>query len=442
MDIKEFRVKAFENALEKGCDNAEIYFVNGEDLSVACRNGELEKYSVSRSYGINLRVQIGNKQGYAYTEMLENPEELVERAVDNAKAVETEDVHPMQAKCIYESVPRKEYEFTTLSEKEKIALAIELEKKAIASDERINKVVSCNLVTGIMKTGLYNTLGLEAEREQDMAFSYVLPVAEENGDVKEGMAYRTGDGILDVDGCAKEAANNAIEQLGAESVPSGEYSIILKNSAAADLLEAFTPIFSAEAAQKGLSLLNGKEGEVVASDIITIIDNPMHEINPRAFDDEGVPSKAKHVVDKGVLKTLLHNLKTAKKAGVESTSNAGRSASGPIGVSPSVFYIEPGDKSFDELKNQMSNGIIINDVSGLNAGINTVSGDFSLIASGLLVENGVVVRPVEQITIASSFFELMKNIIAIGSDMKFGIPFGATIGSPSLLVKKIAVSGK
>ena len=94
----------------------------------------------------------------------------------------------------------------------------------------------------------------------------------------------------------------------------------------ATLLMTYSSVFSAEAAQKGMSLLNGKEGEKIAADFVTIVDDPMYHDNviKWTFDGEGVATYAKNVVEDGVLVTLLHNLKTAAKAGVKSTGNAGR----------------------------------------------------------------------------------------------------------------------
>ena len=219
--------------------------------------------------------------------------------------------------------------------------------------------------------------------------------------------------------------------------------MLFRNTAAADLLAAFVPMFSAAEAQRGLSLLEGKEGEKIASELINIVDNPFYPGYECPFDDEGVPSVTKSVVEKGVLKTLLHNLKTAKKAGVDSTSNAGRaSAASPIDVAPSVFYVEPGETSYDELLKRLDNGLIITTLSGLHSGVNEVSGEFSLLAGGLLVENGEVVRSVDQITVGGSFFEFLNGVEVIGSDLWMSPPIGPVIGAPSILVSEIQVAGK
>ncbi|MBO4878886.1 MAG: TldD/PmbA family protein, partial [Clostridia bacterium] len=144
-----------------------------------------------------------------------------------------------------------------------------------------------------------------------------------------------------------------------------------------------------------------------------------------------------------VLKSYLYNLKTALKDGVASTSNAGRAGvAAPVETAPSNFYIMKGEKSFDELVAELDHGLIITELSGLHAGLNPVSGDFSLIAKGLLVDNGTILRSVDQITCAGNFLAMMKDIIDVGSDLRFGPPGFGRIGSPSLLIEKLVISGK
>jgi PmbA protein len=209
-----------------------------------------------------------------------------------------------------------------------------------------------------------------------------------------------------------------------------------------DLLSAFSGMFSADAAQKGLSLLAGKEGETVASEIVTLWDDPFDPVAPRAFDGEGTPCIKKAVIERGVLNTLLHNLKTAKKAGKESTGNASRrSAASSVDIAPTVFRVETGRHSYDELLKELGTGLVISELEGLHAGVDAVSGDFSLKAAGLLVENGAVVRPVSNITVAGNFVSLMKDVIAVGSDLRFGMPQGGYFGSPSILISGLTVAG-
>lgn len=443
MTFEQFRDEAFDIALSLGCTAAETYYVQDNAFQAQALDGELESYTVSQTGGLGLRVQYNGRNGYAYTEQLDGVRQLVERAVDNARVSESTDEHPMMGKCSYQTVVQPKDPALALTERQKIDLALDLERQALKADARVTKVESAAVITGSTVTRIDNTLGLSAQREEGYSISYVSPILEQDGQVHDGAAFRIRDKVLDTAGCAAEAVQEAARQFGAGSVPAGTYSVVFRYDAAADLLASFCSMFSADAAQKGLSLLAGKEGETIAAPIVTVMDDPFYKDFPRAFDDEGVPSVTKAVVEKGVLKTLLHNLKTARKAGVESTSNGGRrSPASPVGVAPSNFYIVAGQTPLEGLLEQLGDGLFITEVSGLHAGVNTVSGDFSLLARGMRVESGKCTVPVEQITVAGHFLQLMQNITAIGSDLTFGIPGGANVASPSLLVQKVKVAGK
>lgn len=443
MTFEEFKNALFEIALKKGCEAAEVYAASSDGFSVNVLKGEIIKYSVERNTGLNLRVLYGGKSGYAYTEVYEDAESLVDHAIDNAKVIENTDVNPMQGKCDYPDIEKKPNPIVDMAEDEKINIALNLERDTLGFDDRVNRMAFCSVDTGVSTEHIYNTLGLAADSTDRYSYVVVAPILRQGEDEHESFAFKFGPDIMQYDEIIKEAVDNALMQFNAKTVDSGEYRILIRNDAAGDLLAAFSSIFSAERVQKGLSLLAGKLGEPIASPLVSIVDDPFEKDNPRAFDAEGVPSVLTTVVEDGVLKSYLHNLKTALKDGVASTSNAGRGGvSAPVDVAPSNFYILKGEKSFAELTEELSSGLIITELSGLHAGLNPVSGDFSLIAKGLLVEGGSIIRSVDQITVAGNFLDLLKNIIGVGSDLRFGIPGGSRIGSPSLLIEKLIVSGK
>jgi PmbA protein len=243
---------------------------------------------------------------------------------------------------------------------------------------------------------------------------------------------------------AKEAVDNALAKIGAGHVETGVYKVILDKYEMASLLSAFSPIFSAKNAQDGLSLLAGKEGEKIAADCVTITDDPFregYELQTH-FDAEGAATHRKKVIEKGTLKTLLHNLATAKKAGIETTGNASKSGySGSVEISPYCFCIEGSDMTEEELFALAENAIYVTDLMGLHAGVNFTTGDFSVDASGSMIENGKKGRPVKTFTIAGNFFDLLKNIEAVSDNVKIGMGGFTAFGAPSVLIKDISVAG-
>jgi len=249
---------------------------------------------------------------------------------------------------------------------------------------------------------------------------------------------------VDVEQVAREAVADTVAGMNAKPLPSGTYPVVLRSDVAADLLSAFESVFSAAAAQKGLSLLKGREGEIIAAECVTLWDDPHMAggLASCAFDAEGVPTQKKAVIENGRFNTLLHNLKTAHKQGVESTGNASKANyAAPITVAPTNFYFAPGDISREELLAQAGDGVFITSLAGMHAGVDSISGDFSLSAKGFAIENGKLGRPVAQITLAGNFFTMLKDVRGFANDLKFGFPSKSWMGSASMLVGKLSVAG-
>ncbi len=442
MTYRDFTDSAMEYAASIGCTACELYYAGGESFEVNASEGEIDRYSVSREAGVSIRVAFGGHDGYAYTERIDEPEKLVDHAVDNAKCIESKDEHPMQTRQQYESVSRGDSALKEMDASERIALAKRMEQICITADKRVKQVVYCTAAYNSGEVIMENSLGLHAQRASNASAIYAVLSVQDGEEVQTGFAFRMGRDAANAEGCAKEAVEDALTKLGGKPVDSGRYRVLFRPHAVCDLIAAFSSVFSADEAQKGRSLLAGKEGQSVAGGLVTLWDDPFDPVAPRAFDGEGTPCQKKAVIERGTLNTLLHNLKTAKKAGTRSTGNASRaSAASAVGVAPTVFRIESGDKSYEELLREMGDGLVITDLQGLHAGVDAVSGDFSLKAAGFLVQGGAIARPVSNITVAGNFITMMKEVTAVGSDLRYGLPQGAYYGSPSILVSGLAVAG-
>ena len=251
---------------------------------------------------------------------------------------------------------------------------------------------------------------------------------------------------IDTDELTKKAADGALRKLGGEVAPTGQYGVVFDSEAMSDLLQTFSSIFSSEAAQKGLSKLAGKEGEKIAADIVTVIDDPFHVENPMPmpFDAEGSPTAKKNIIEKGVFKTLLYNLKTANVAGVQTTGNAAKSGyASAVNVRPFSMYLEGGDMTEEELLNQVGSGVYITSLSGLHAGANPITGDFSLQSAGFMIEGGKKTTAVKSFTVAGNFYELLKNVVAVADNAHLPTAMGVTaFGAPTTWVDGLSIAGK
>ncbi|CEK29557.1 modulator of DNA gyrase [[Clostridium] sordellii] len=447
MDFKEFKNILFEKALNEGFENCEVYYTDGENISITVYEGEVEKYNIDKSFGLSFRGMLNGKMGYSYTEILDDKaiDMLIKSAKEAAGCIESNDIQ-----FIYEG--DKNYsEVKTYSEKlenidasKLIDIALELEKETKGYSDKVINLNACKISYSSSENGIYNTKGLELNNKGNLLISYVIPIVEENNEKQDGIGYMIVDSIgeLDTKKIAKQGVEDALSKLGGKSTPSGNYKTIIYNEAMASLLETFSDVFSAEEAQRGLSLLKGKEGKVIASDIVSIIDDPLMDngLASAPFDDEGVATFKKEIVSKGVLNTLLHNLKTANKANLKTTGNGFKSSySSPVSVEPTNFYIEKGMKTLEELMNEVDEGVIITDFAGLHSGANSITGDFSLASKGFYIKDGRKIYPIDQITVAGNFFELLKNIKDIGNDLNFPI---SSIGSPSVVVEGLSIAGK
>lgn len=443
-----FIEKLLKAALAAGIEAAEVYTSDRDSFRAMTHNGEVDNYSVSNRSGLSLRGLYNGKMGYASTEAYDDEAVgmLVNGVIESAELVEDDAVQEIyRGDEKYPEVDNYAKELDNVTEKEKLDFLLETEKKALAcGDERIKQVNYNMITTNSVSTRIVNSYGLDLQHHDNMAVAYVSVVAKEGNRVATGgsVACSRDFNTFSSDKLAKEAVEEALFYLNASPVPSGTYRVIIDRKCMPDLLGVFSGVFSADQAQQGMSLLAGKEGEQIAAECVTLMDDPLMPggLASAAFDSEGVASKTKTVIDHGKLTTLLHNLKTARKAGVKSTGNASKQGySSPITVQPTNFYFKPGEKTLDELMEDVGNGLVITDVSGLHAGANAVSGDFSLLSKGYTIENGKKGRAVEQITVAGNFYAMLKNIRAFGCDLEFN---GSPIGSPSVDVGEMNVAGK
>ena len=235
-------------------------------------------------------------------------------------------------------------------------------------------------------------------------------------------------------------------ELGGDIAPTGQYPVVFAPEAMCSLLQVFSSIFSSEAAQKGLSQLADKEGQIIASSAVTLVDDPFHKENPEPinFDAEGSPTHKKNIIEKGKLNTLLYNLKTAAVAGKKTTGNAAKGGyDAAVMVRPFTMYLENGTLTEAELLAKAEGGVCITSLEGLHAGANPISGDFSLQSSGFMIKDGKKADYVKSFTVAGNFYEVLKNIEALADNCQLPMAMGMTaFGSPSVRVSGLTVAGK
>lgn len=451
MEYQNFVDKLFLIGKEEGFEDMEVYFEKQKEFQTTVFKAEVDKFSISESAGLSFRGLYNNKMGYSYTEILdeESLNMLILEAKENAKAIQSEDkVEILSKQKKYIDTVSFNPELNEISKKEKINFLKNVEKEIMKLDNRIKTLAYSLYADFEVELKLSNTKGIDLNQKTNLALAYISALATENGKNKTGSILLINRDFkkFDVSETAKRVVAEAVSLLGAKTIKSKEYEVIFRNGCAASLLQAFSGVINAENVQKDLSFLKGKINKKIASDVVNIIDDPFMKdgfVNT-SFDAEGMNTKVTEVIKDGTLKSFLHNLKTATKDGIESTGNASKdSYKSSVNIAQTNLYIQKGNRNLASMTKDIKEGLIITELMGLHSGLNPISGDFSLAGVGFLVENGEIIRPVDQFTVAGNLRKLLLNITEVGNDLDFTIPVGNSFTfSPSLKVSSLSIAGE
>ncbi len=448
MDFNAFKDAVIAACADLGITEYELYYQAGESTSVDTFQHGINQFTASRDGGVCFRCIVNGKMGYASTEELSvrQARAVVTRAADNASVLEAEEaVFLGEGGQAYEDLEVRPYDLP--STEELISTVLAVQEKIYAADPA---VIDGSQTQGVLETSeiaIYNSKGLDLHHQNSVSGLVVEGVVSDGKEMSDDYKIKLGKlDTIDTDELVKKVVDGAKEKLGGDVAPTGQYPVIFDPEAMSSLLSAYSSVFSSENAQKGLSKLADAEGRVIAAPIVTLVDDPFHRENPEPihFDAEGSPTHCKKVIENGVLNTLLYNLKTAAVAGKKTTGNASKSGyDAPVAVRPFTMYLAGGDISEEELLEMAGNGVYINSLSGLHAGTDDISGDFSLQSAGYMIENGKKTAYVKSFTVAGNFYDLLKNVKALANNCHLPNAMGKTaFGSPSVLVEGLSIAGK
>ena len=448
MDFEVFKKAVVAKAEALGLTDYELYYQAEESTSVSAFQHEMNTFSASNEGGVCFRCIAGGKMGYASTEQLSQSqaEAIVERAKENALVLESEEpVFLCEGGKTYEKLNVTPYPLPATDQL--VETVLSTQGKLYAADKAVVDGSSTQGISACTRIAIVNSKGLDLQYENNLAGLVTGAVVSDGKEMANDYQIKLGKlDTIDTDALADKAVKGALGKLGGEVAPTGVCPVVFDPEAMSDLLSTYSDIFSAETAQKGLSKLADKEGQIIASAAVTLVDDPFHKDSPMPihFDAEGHPTRRKNVIEEGRLNTLLYNLKTAAVAGKESTGNASKAKySSPVTVQPFTMYLAGGTMTEEELLQKAGNGVYINSLGGLHAGADPVSGDFSLQSAGFLIENGVKTKAVKSFTVAGNFYELMQNITAVANNTKLPAAMGMTsFGAPSVLVETLSIAGK
>jgi PmbA protein len=426
-----------------GADAADAVFVESRSLAVAYRLGKQESLEHSEAKVVGLRIFVGQRQAIVSSSDISSHvlTALVERGLAMARVVpedpycgladaseiatEISDVDACDPGAI---------DAATVSERALAAEAAALSVPGVSNSEGAEAGAGLDIYAIAGSNGLRQTYsrswhsisvavlaGQGTEMERD--YNYASSVYSEDLDDAEAIGRRCGE--------------RAVRRLHPRKASSAQVPIVFEPRVARGLLGHLAAAINGSAVARGTTFLTGKLGEPVFTPGITIVDDPLRRrgLRSRPFDGEGIASSRRAIVEDGLLKTWLLDLRSARQLRLRSTGHAARGASSPPSPAPSNLYLEPGRVSAEQLVRDIASGLYVTDLMGF--GVNGVTGDYSRGASGFWIENGALAYPVSEITVSGNLLQMFRKLTPAGD-----LEFRYGIDSPTVRIDGMTVAGR
>lgn len=441
-------IGALEGILkQKSVASYEIFYSRDTGFGVEAQKGEIDAMKARSSSGIGLRVISNGSQGFGFSSVLsvDALSDLVEKTIAASRHTAKDEfllfALPGRPNCDEKTLDIFDRSIDKTTEEEKIKCALLLEDSAMSASAKVRRVRKASYSESTHFSRLVNSSGVDAAHLATFFSGSVTAVAEEDGDSQMGWEIGMGHKRKAVDpvSIGKGAADNALRMLGARTMKTVKCPAVIENTVVCELIGPLVSSFLADNVHKGKSMLAGKLGKAVVSKAINLYDDGTLKGGwaSSVYDGEGAPCQKTPLIVGGVAENFLYDTYWALRDGVRSTGSSARSGfKGTPALGVSNVYIEKGKKPLKSLLKELDRGLFITDVLGVHT-INTVSGEFSLGATGLWVEGGKVSYPVRGLAISGNLLDLFLKVSEAGADMRFI----GSIGAPSILVGELEASG-
>ncbi len=419
-----------------GATSAEADIGAGSGLSANVRKGEIDKLEYERDKGLGITVYIDGQKGNVSSSDFSEAalKESVQAAIRIAQHASHDDCAGLiEPELMASEVPDLDLHHPwPISPEAAIDMAIECEQAAFACDKRISNSDG-SVVSTYSGINLYgNTNGfIDGWNWSSHTIDCTVIAEDKNGMQRDGWYSKTRDfnDLESINDISREAVRRTVSRLGSRKLSTRQVPVIFEAPVASGLFSAFITAITGGSLYRRASFLLDKKGEQVFADHINICEQPHMKkaLGSAPFDNDGVATKARDIIKDGILQDYVLSGYSARKLGLQTTGNAG-------GVHNLV--IESGPNNLDNMIKEMNTGLLITDMIGF--GVNQVTGDYSRGASGFWVENGELVYPVEEITVAGNLIDMYKNITSIGNDVD---PRGNVL-TGSVMIDAMTVAGE
>jgi PmbA protein len=432
---------ALAHAKKLGATDAGAEASEGCGLSVSVRKGEMENVERNRDKSLGVTVYVGQRRGNASTSDFSPAaiEQTVQAAYDIARFTAEDPVAGLpDAQDIVGPDEQPDLDLFhpwDIDSEGAARLALVCEGAAFATDKRITNSEGAGVSAQQSHFFSAHTRGFRGGYASSRHSISVAPIAGKGGDMQRDAWYssmRNAGELADPQAVGRYAAERALARLKSRKIATRECPVLFESPLAAGLLGGFVQAVSGGALYRKSTFLVDSLGKQVFSEHVDILEDPLvpRGKGSAAFDEEGVRTRARKVVDAGRVAGYFLSSYSARKLGMKTTGNAG----GSHNLTLTSRLTQPGEDLMEMLR-KLGTGLFVIELMG--QGVNYVTGDYSRGASGFWVENGELAYPVQEITIAGNLKNMLGGIDAVGADT---YNYGAkTVGS--ILVNRMKVAG-
>ncbi len=406
-------------------EQVEAYVGRNRSTEIRVYRAEVENFTSAQTQGIGVRVIRAGRTGFAYAGTLDSPVEVLAQARENATfgtpdewaGLATPDGVAVQPLVLWDDA------LPVFPTPAKIELAKELERLAAAGDPRV-RVEESDYADALSESAVVTTTGIRVCGRDNGCYVSVSTLADDGAETQTGYGYAVGrdPASLDLAKAAADAVERAVRLLGARKPASRRLTVVLDRMVTAQFLGIIGGTLNGEAVLKGRSIFGERLGDTIAAPSLTFVDDPT---NPLAYtatdvDGEGLAARRNVLIEDGVLRRFVQSSYSGRRSGAASTGNGVRGGfRGTPGCGCLAIQVAPGTRSQEELIAGIDDGVLIQSVQGLHSGVNSISGDFSTGASGLMIRKGALAEPVREFTIASTLQRLLLDLVELGSDVEY-----------------------
>jgi PmbA protein len=434
----------------EGEEEVEAYVTHARTFEVRVFGGEVDSLSSAEPRGAGVRVVSDRRVGFAFSTDLSSQglSDLVAAARTNAAHAGPDEAAGLAPGWV--EAPPDVPGLTGPSQAgasadDKVSFVLALERAAASADARVRAVEDAVYADSDAEVALATSTGIAGAYRRTDAWCYAVVITEDAGDTQVGFDFGLGRALstLDAEAVAGSAARRGLRVLGASKVSSQRLPVVFDPYVAGQFLGVLGRALTGEAVQKGRSLFAGRLGDKVGASNLTLTDDGRLEGAPGAapWDDEGVATTRTEVIRDGILESFLFDTVSARREGTASTGNAARAGFKSVPhAAPSNLAFAPTGEDRDEVLVRAGRAFYVQDLHGVHSGANPISGDFSVGATGLLVEGGDLSRPVKEVTIAAPMLEILERVAGVASDLRW-LPFAGSYGGATTLVSEMTVAG-